>query len=124
MALLDSLKHTFMPEKITNLNELFLEQLQDLYSAENQLIDALPKMEKAAYAKPLKAGFKAHLQQTKEHAKRLERIFKKLKADRPRDIAHYASEFDRAGGTHGYNPHTRADHETSCEDAPAHSDPY
>ncbi len=81
MALLDSIKHTFMPEKITNLRELFAEQLQDLYSAETQLVEALPKMEKAAFAKPLKAGFKTHLAQTKEHAKRLERILKKLKVE-------------------------------------------
>jgi ferritin-like metal-binding protein YciE len=81
MALLESIKHTFMPEKITNLTELFVEQLQDLHSAELQLVDALPKMEKAAFAKPLKAGFKAHLAQTKEHAKRLERILKKFKAE-------------------------------------------
>jgi ferritin-like metal-binding protein YciE len=81
MAILDTLKHTFMPEKITNLTELFVEQLQDLYSAETQLIEALPKMEKAAFAKPLKAGFKVHLGQTKEHAKRLERILKTLKAE-------------------------------------------
>ena len=82
MALLDTIKHTFMPgEKVTNLTELFVEQLQDLYSAETQLIEALPKMEAAAFAKPLKAGFKSHLAQTKEHAKRLERIFKKLKIE-------------------------------------------
>jgi ferritin-like metal-binding protein YciE len=81
MALLDSIKHTFMPEKITNLTELFVEQLQDLYSAEQQLVDALPKMEAAAFAKPLKAGFKMHLAQTKEHARRLERILKQLKAE-------------------------------------------
>jgi ferritin-like metal-binding protein YciE len=81
MALLDPLKHTFMAEKITNLTELFVEQLQDLHSAETQLIEALPKMEAAAYAKPLKAGFKSHLAQTKEHAKRLERILKQLKAE-------------------------------------------
>jgi ferritin-like metal-binding protein YciE len=81
MALLESLKLTFMPEKITNLTELFVEQLQDLYSAETQLVDALPKMEAAAFAKPLKAGFKSHLAQTKVHAKRLEQILKKLKVE-------------------------------------------
>jgi ferritin-like metal-binding protein YciE len=81
MSVLDSIKSTFMPEKITNLNELFVEQLQDLYSAENQLIEALPKMAAAAYAKPLKEGFKKHLVQTKEHAKRLEKILKGLKAE-------------------------------------------
>jgi ferritin-like metal-binding protein YciE len=80
-SVLDSIKHTFMPEKITNLSELLVEQLQDLYSAETQLIDALPKMAAAAYAKPLKTGFKEHLVQTKEHARRLEKILKKLKAE-------------------------------------------
>jgi len=81
MPLLETLKHTFMPEKITNLTELFVEQLQDLHSAEIQLIDALPKMEQAAFAPPLKNGFKAHLVQTKEHAKRMEQILKKLNAE-------------------------------------------
>ena len=80
-SVLDTIKHTFMPEKITNLSELFVEQLQDLYSAETQLIDALPKMAAAAYAKPLKAGFREHLVQTKEHARRLEKILKSLKAE-------------------------------------------
>lgn len=80
-SVLETIKHTFMPEKITNLHELFVEQLQDLYSAEVQLIDALPMMAKAAYAKPLKEGFKMHLAQTKEHARRLEKILKSLKAE-------------------------------------------
>jgi len=68
---------------ITTLEELFIEQLQDLYSAENQLIKALPAMAKAAHAPGLKAGFEAHFVQTKEHASRLEQIFEVLgkKAD-------------------------------------------
>jgi ferritin-like metal-binding protein YciE len=78
---IDTIKNTFMPEKITNLSELFVEQLQDLHSAETQLIEALPKMAAAAYAKPLKAGFKSHLAQTKVQAKRLEKILKGLKAE-------------------------------------------
>ncbi len=64
--------------KITTLEGLFIEQLKDLYSAETQLIDALPKMAEAASAPALKQGFKSHLVQTKEHAKRLERILKGL----------------------------------------------
>ena len=63
---------------ITTLEELFLEQLQDLYNAENQLIKALPAMAKAAHSPALKAGFEAHLEQTKEHAVRLEQIFADL----------------------------------------------
>ena len=63
---------------ITTLEELFVEQLQDLYSAENQLIKALPAMAKAAHSPALRAGFEAHFEQTKEHAARLEQIFAEL----------------------------------------------
>ncbi len=65
-------------DKITTLQQLFVEQLKDLYSAENQLIDALPLMADAAFAAPLKKGFQVHLKETKEHARRLERILKSL----------------------------------------------
>jgi ferritin-like metal-binding protein YciE len=71
----------FLKEKVTNLHQLFLEQLRDLYSAENQLVEALPKMAEAATAAELKKGFKEHLQQTKGHVARLEKIFKKLDED-------------------------------------------
>ena len=63
---------------ITTLEELFLEQLQDLYSAENQLIKALPAMAKTAHSPALKAGFQAHFEQTKEHVVRLKQIFEEL----------------------------------------------
>ena len=65
-------------EKITTLEQLYVEQLKDLHSAESQLIDALPKMAAAAKASPLRQGFQLHLKQTKEHAKRLEKILKSL----------------------------------------------
>jgi ferritin-like metal-binding protein YciE len=78
-SMLESIRDTFLPHKITTLQELFVEQLQDLYSAETQLIEALPKMAFAASAPPLKAGFKLHLKETKEHARRLEKILKGLK---------------------------------------------
>jgi len=63
---------------ITTLEELFVEQLQDLHSAESQLIKALPAMAKAAHAPALKAGFEQHFEQTKEHAARLEQILEEL----------------------------------------------
>jgi ferritin-like metal-binding protein YciE len=62
--------------KETALRELYVNELKDLYSAENQLVKALPKMAQAASSPKLKAGFKKHLNQTKEHVRRLERIFK------------------------------------------------
>lgn len=64
--------------KITNLHDVYVEQLKDLYSAETQLIKALPKMAKAAHSPDLAQGFEEHLEQTKEHAARLEEIFRGL----------------------------------------------
>jgi ferritin-like metal-binding protein YciE len=73
--------HIESGEKVTTLQQLFVEQLKDLFSAETQLIEALPKMADAAYASPLKKGFQLHLKQTKEHARRLEKILKSLGQD-------------------------------------------
>jgi ferritin-like metal-binding protein YciE len=62
------------------LKELYIDELKDLYSAENQLLKALPKMAKAASSEALQAGFKEHLEQTRGHVERLEQIFKSLDA--------------------------------------------
>jgi ferritin-like metal-binding protein YciE len=64
--------------EMNDLRDLFVEQLKDLYSAENQIIKALPKMIKSASSDELKAGFEEHLEQTKEQAARLEQIFETL----------------------------------------------
>jgi ferritin-like metal-binding protein YciE len=61
------------------LRKLYVDELKDLFSAENQLIQALPKMAKAATSRKLKAGFEGHLKQTKQHVARLEKIFKGMK---------------------------------------------
>lgn len=58
-----------------NLRELLIEELQDIYNAENQLVKALPKMAKAAVNEELKAGFLNHLEETKGHVQRLEQAF-------------------------------------------------
>jgi ferritin-like metal-binding protein YciE len=60
--------------KLKTLEDLLLHELKDLYSAEHQLLKALPKMAKAAINEDLKAGFEEHLDQTKGHAERLEQI--------------------------------------------------
>jgi len=62
--------------KLETLKDLYVQELKDLYSAETQIIKALPKMVKASTNKQLATGFQAHLSQTKEHATRLERILK------------------------------------------------
>ncbi len=66
--------------KLKTLQDLFLHELKDLYSAENQLVKALPKMAKAATNEKLKAGFEEHLEQTKGHVERLEQIAEKMGA--------------------------------------------
>lgn len=58
--------------EITSLKDLLIEEIKDLYSAENQLLKALPKMAKAASNAELKAGFTEHLEQTRGHVGRLE----------------------------------------------------
>jgi ferritin-like metal-binding protein YciE len=60
------------------LKELYIDELKDLYSAENQLVKALPKMARAATSPDLRAGFAEHLEQTKGHVQRLEAIFEQL----------------------------------------------
>jgi len=64
-----------------NLKELFEHQLKDLYSAENQLTDALPKMAKNATNSDLKKAFEDHLEETKTQKKRIEEICKDLDID-------------------------------------------
>jgi ferritin-like metal-binding protein YciE len=60
------------------LKELYINELKDLYSAETQLVKALPKMAKGAASDELREGFEEHLKQTKGHVQRLEEIFKAL----------------------------------------------
>jgi len=61
-----------------NLNELFVEEVRDIYDAEKQLVKALPKMAKAAESEELRAAFEEHLEITKAHVSRLEEVFKLL----------------------------------------------
>jgi ferritin-like metal-binding protein YciE len=56
--------------------ELFIEELKDIYHAEQQLVKALPKMAKAATDEQLKAGFTKHLRETEGHVRRLEKVFR------------------------------------------------
>jgi len=60
------------------LRGLYIEELQDLYDAESQLIKALPKMAKKAESEELRSGIEKHLEQTKEHSRRIEQIFQSM----------------------------------------------
>jgi ferritin-like metal-binding protein YciE len=64
--------------KIESLRDLYVDQLKDLYNAEQQLIKALPKMAKAATSRELKAAFEEHLDKTRQHAQRIEIIFEQM----------------------------------------------
>lgn len=64
--------------ELDTLKDLYIEELKDLYSAEKQIVKALPKLIKATKHPELKAAFKTHLSQTGEHARRLEQICKEL----------------------------------------------
>src|SRR3954470_13045506 len=66
--------------EMESLQDLFVDQLKDLYSAENQLTKALTKMAKAATNPQLQKAFTTHLEETKGHAERLEQVFEDLGA--------------------------------------------
>ena len=64
---------------VTKLDELLEDELKDIYSAETQLIKALPKLAKAAESNDLRTAFEKHLEQTRVHAQRIEEICSDLK---------------------------------------------
>lgn len=65
-------------KKQKTLDELFEDGLKDIYSAETQLVEALPEMVKAAYSEDLQDAISKHLQETKRHVERLEKIFSRM----------------------------------------------
>jgi ferritin-like metal-binding protein YciE len=67
--------------KIETMEDLFLEQVEDLYDAEKRLVKALPKMAEAATSLSLRQAFESHLLETEGHVSRLENIFRKLGQD-------------------------------------------
>src|SRR3984893_11047645 len=64
--------------KLNSLQTLYVDELRDLYNAENQLLKALPKMAKAASSEELKDAFEKHLERTKTHVERLEEVFEEI----------------------------------------------
>lgn len=63
---------------VESMEDLFLDELKDLYSAEKQITKALPKLVKAASTAELSTAFENHLEETKGHVERLEKIFEML----------------------------------------------
>jgi ferritin-like metal-binding protein YciE len=66
--------------KLASLHDLYISELKDIYSAETQIRQALPKMAKAASNEKLRAAFTSHLDETHEHIKRLEQLLEQLGA--------------------------------------------
>ena len=64
--------------KIENLQELFIDELQDLYDCESRIIEALPKMAEKASAPELRSAFEQHLRETEQQRRRLDQIFDQL----------------------------------------------
>ena len=64
--------------KEAKFDELFQQELEDLYDAEKQIVQALPKMAEAASSEELASAFQEHLEQTKEQVKRLDKVFKQI----------------------------------------------
>jgi ferritin-like metal-binding protein YciE len=67
--------------KIETMEDLFLEQVEDLYDAERRLVKALPKMAEAATSQTLRQAFESHLLETEGHVSRLETVFRTLGQD-------------------------------------------
>lgn len=63
---------------VQSLEDLFLEELKDIYNAEAQILKALPRMAKKAYAPELRRAFEQHMKQTETQVKRLEKVFQTL----------------------------------------------
>ncbi len=66
---------------VQTIEDLFVEQIQDLYDAEQRLVKALPKMAEASTNSELRSAFEDHLQQTQGHVQRLEQVFAELGQD-------------------------------------------
>ncbi len=67
-----------MPNKLESLNDLYVDELRDLYNAEHQLVNALPKMAEAASSSDLRSALEEHLTQTKNQIQRLDQVFQSL----------------------------------------------
>ena len=68
----------FTTLKLDSLRDLLIEELRDLYNAETQLVDALPKMVQAATSRELKSAFEHHLEETRGHVSRLDKVFQQI----------------------------------------------
>jgi ferritin-like metal-binding protein YciE len=71
----------FTTTEFNSFKDLFVEQIKDLYDAENRLVDALPKMAEAAHSPQLKQALQSHLRETEGHVARLEQVFREINVE-------------------------------------------
>jgi ferritin-like metal-binding protein YciE len=71
---------------LNSLKDVLQEELEDLHSAETQLVEALPKMAQAAHHEPLREAFEHHLEETREHLKRVEEALGELGVSHPTEV--------------------------------------
>jgi ferritin-like metal-binding protein YciE len=74
-----------MSQDIATMDDLFLHTLQDIYYAEKKIVSALPKMIEKASSDALREGFETHLEETRGHVDRLERVFE-LCDEKPKTV--------------------------------------
>lgn len=87
----------FTSSTLNSMDDLLVDQLEDLYDAEQRIVDALPKMVEAASCNELKAAFQEHLAQTKLHVSRLEQAFSLLNRDPNRKTCEAAKGLIKEG---------------------------
>jgi ferritin-like metal-binding protein YciE len=75
----------FTSTEFNSFKDLFVEQIKDLYDAENRLTEALPKMADAANSSQLKQAFQSHLRETEGHVARLEQVFQQINVEPKRE---------------------------------------
>lgn len=71
--------------EFNSLNDLFVQQLKDLYDGEMQLTEALPLMAEAATSSQLKNAFQTHFRETQSHVQRLEQVFRAINQEPERE---------------------------------------
>jgi ferritin-like metal-binding protein YciE len=75
----------FTSTEFNSFQDLFVDQIKDLYDAETRLTDALPKMADAANSSQLKQAFSDHLRETQGHVSRLEQVFREINVEPERE---------------------------------------
>jgi ferritin-like metal-binding protein YciE len=78
----------FSKTQLASLHDLFSLKLQDLYDAEQRLVEALPKMAEAASEESLRTAFQSHLKETQQHVVRLEKVFAQIDSQPHRHTCH------------------------------------